>query len=160
MLHCEHGQHGSDDGKQVRERIHRVQKAIVEIEKKIAREKHNVKEAQLNNVMKDMLLEQMDVAEVYSPPRAAKMAETMGLRAGWSLDLTTCDEAGRPWDFNNVSMRNAAVRKVIRDKPRLLIGSPMCSAFGAMKNMNYARMTTEERQQRMAYGRKHLEFCA
>ena len=104
-------------------------------------------------------MEQMDVAEVYSPPRRAEMASRMGLRPGWSLDFTTCDEQGRPWDFNCPAMRNVAVRKFLQDKPRLLVGSPMCSAFSTMNDINYSRMIEEEKHQRLAYGRKHLEFC-
>ena len=145
-------------GSQMREKIHRVQRAIAEMELKMARDRHG-KELQLNNVMEDILFEQMNVAEVCSPFRVAKMAVTMGLRAGWGFDLTTCDENVRFWDFNDVSMRSAAVRRVIQDKPRLLIGSPMCGFSGSMSNLNYARMTEEETQQRMAYGREHLEIC-
>ena len=53
----------------------------------------------------------MDVAEIYSPPRATEMAKKLGLRAGWSMDITTIDEEGRPWDPNQVAMRNTVVRK-------------------------------------------------
>ena len=75
------------------------------------------------------------------------------------MDLTTNDETGRPWDFNELNMRNAAIRKLIQDKPRLLIGSPMCGPFGVMNNINYSRMSEEEKQQRITYGRRHLEIC-
>ena len=34
----------------------------------------------------------MDVAEVYSPPRVAKTAVRVGMKAGWSLDLTSLEE--------------------------------------------------------------------
>ena len=33
-----------------------------------------------------------DVAEIYSPPRMAEAAAALGLKSGWSLDLTTCDQ--------------------------------------------------------------------
>ena len=125
----------------------------------MSRERHRGKKLQLNNVMRNILLEQMDVAEVYSQLRVAEMAKSMGLRVGWSLDLTTCDEKGRPWDVNDVNMRNVAVRKVLQDKPRLLIGSPMCGPFSAMNNLSYIKMTPEEKEHKLAYGRKHLEFC-
>ena len=88
------------------------------------------------------------------------MARSMGLKAGWSLDLITQDIDGRPWNFNELEMRNRAVRRVINDQPLFLIGSPMCTAFGVMDQINYARMTAEEVQERMAYGRAHLEICA
>ena len=33
----------------------------------------------------------MDIAEIYSPPRVAQMADRMNLDAGWSMDPTTTD---------------------------------------------------------------------
>ena len=75
--------------------------------------------------MMHMMIAAMDVAEFYSPPRVATMASRMGLRVGWSLDLTTKDTDGRAWDFNVPEMRNRAARLVLKDKPMLLIGSPM-----------------------------------
>ena len=113
----------------------------------------------LNSVMMAELKKTMDVAEVYSPPRGVEMARKPGFRAGWSLDLTTMDEEGRPWDFNQVHMRNMAVRKLLSDKPRLLIRSPMCTALCSFNNINYKNMNPEEVQQRVQYGRQHLEFC-
>lgn len=64
------------------------------------------------NTVKDM-----DVAEVYSPPRIAEMVTRMGLRGGWSLDLTTQDDEGHGWDFRDEKMKNKVARKVIRDQP-------------------------------------------
>ena len=64
------------------------------------------------------------------------MAREMGLRAGWSFDLTTTDDDGRAWDFNSVEMRNRAIHKVLKDRPLLLIGSPMCIAYSTLNNIN------------------------
>ena len=145
---------------QVNEKKHQVQKAMAEIERKERQCMRGYKEGQLNCAMRQMMFENMEVAEIYSPPRITKRARRMGLRAGWSFDLTTCDENGRPWDFNCKEMGNAVVRKVIQDKPILWIGSPMGGPFGMMNNFNYACMIEEEKRQNMAYGRLHLEFCA
>ena len=71
----------------------------------------------------------MDIAEVYSPDRLTIVAKTHGLHAGWAMGITTTDEHGRPWDFDCAHMRNLATRKVLEDKPMLLIGSPMCTEF-------------------------------
>ena len=41
-----------------------------------------------------------DVSEAYSPPRITKMARTMGLHAGWVLDLVETDpDDNKPLDF-------------------------------------------------------------
>ena len=55
----------------------------------------------LDKTMLNMMVKQMQVSEVYSPPRVVEVANRMGLRGGWSLDLTTQDEQARPWAFNN-----------------------------------------------------------
>ena len=86
------------------------------------------------------------------------MARQMGLKAGWSLDLTTNDTDGRAWNFNDPEMRNRAARRVLIDKPLLLIGSPMCIVFSTMNFVNHSKMSPEEVQTRYAYARRHLEF--
>ena len=109
--------------------------------------------------MLGMVVKQMQVSEVYSPPRVVEMANRMGLRGGWSLDLTTSDENGRPWDFNNKTMRNKAIRKLFNYQPLVLIGSLMCAEYSALNRINHCRMSKEEVEVRMAYARKHLECC-
>ena len=113
----------------------------------------------INVCMMEELRKKMDIAEVYSPLRIVEMAKRMGLKGGWSPDLTTCDEDGRAWDFNQPEMRNRAARKFIKDKPRLLIGSPICTPFSQINNINHARMAPEEVNQRLDHGRTHLGFC-
>lgn len=143
----------------VQEKEHQVQKAITEIERKERQRERGAKQGQLDKTMRSILFEQMDVVEAYSPPRIAAMAQKMGVRSGWSFGFTTCDKHGRPWDFNYKQMRNDAVRLLLEDKPRLLIGSPMCGPFSTMNQINYVRMTEEEKQQKFEYGRRHLELC-
>ena len=75
--------------------------------------------------MMEVLLNQLDVVEVYSPPRVAAMARRMGMRQGWSLDLTTCDKDGRAWGFKIVEMWNGTIRPVAQDKPIIPIGSAL-----------------------------------
>ena len=102
-----------------------IRKAIHYVEMKMMKEASRDVSAQLDQAMLKMLLMNIDVAEVYSPPRVTQMARKMGLRACWSLDLTTTDADGRAWDFNSLEMRNRATRRVLQDRPLLLIGSPM-----------------------------------
>ena len=110
-------------------------------------------------MMLNMLTEQMQVAEVYSPPRVAEMANQMGMRGGWSLDLTTCDTDGMPWDFNNVNMRNRAIRKLFNDKPIVLIGSPMCTEYSTLNRLNHSKMPPEVVRARFEHARNHLKYA-
>eukprot|EP00973_Karenia_brevis_P017711 2432936-Karenia_brevis.AAC.1 len=55
-----------------------------------------------------MRLQSPDVVEIYSPPRVTQHAGQYNLKPGWSLDLTTMDENGEPWDFSKVHMKNKA----------------------------------------------------
>ena len=66
------------------------------------------------------------IAEAYSPPRVCAKAEEMGLKAGVSMDLTTTDEDGKPWDFSSPEMRNKSKMKVDEEKPEMLVVCPMC----------------------------------
>ena len=72
------------------------------------------------------------VSELYSPARVAataKLCPSYGIMPGFSLDLTTCDSDGRPWDFDDPEMRDRAWAKVVAEKPLFVIGPPMCTAF-------------------------------
>ena len=89
------------------------------------------KENGLERAMCRVTTNKMDIAEIYSPERTTKVARQMGLRAGWALDLTTADEHGSSLEFDKLEMRNKAVRMLLRDKPTLVIGSPMCTDFSA-----------------------------
>ena len=135
-----------------------ARQAMLEIERKTRMESHNLG-GMINSVMMKLMLIEMGVAEVYSPPRVVAMAKRLGLQVGWSLDLTTKDEQGRARDFNKVEMRNHAIRKFLKDKPKLFIGSPICTPFSQMNNLNYPKIKPEEVQQRLEYCRRHLEFC-
>ena len=72
------------------------------------------------------------VSEVYSPPRitkAAKLLPEYGVVPGLAFDLTVNDEDGRPWDFNIPAQRRRAREMLEQQRPLLLVGSPMCTAF-------------------------------
>ena len=75
-----------------------------------------------------------DVAEVYSPPRIVPVARRQGKNGGWSLDLTTSDSDGRPWDFDDEATRKRAERLIDNTQPKLLILSPMCTYLSSMMN--------------------------
>ena len=143
---------------QIREKRHTVLRAINTIERNLQKLEGNV-EQKLPQTMFKHLLAKMEMAAVHSPSRAINMARRMGLRAGWALAITTKDDDGREWDFNQLEMRDRAIRKLLCDKPLLFIFSPMCTAFSQLNNINHCRMGPSEVQRRMEYGRRHLEFC-
>ena len=43
---------------------------------------------------------------------------------------------GKAWDFNDEEKRRKAKALVTRDRPSLLIGTPMCTAFSILQNMS------------------------
>ena len=51
------------------------------------------------------------------------------------------------------------MNKVKKDKPLLIVGSPMCTDWSSMMNMNWPKMSDEERRRRMKEARKQLRFC-
>ena len=112
-------------------------------------------QSEMERALKD---DQHDIAEIYSPPRVVAEARAMGLRGGWSLDITGQDDQGQPWDFSQPKMREKAMRLLKETKPRLLIGSPMCTDWSVLMNLNWGRMSSEERERRMSEARTHLQF--
>ena len=98
------------------------------------------------------------ICEVYSPPRVAAAAGKMGEVPGWSLDLTTADNQGRAWDFDDPACRRRAVDLLEKSRPFLLVGSPMCTWFSTLMSLNFPRMSAEEIRQGMGRARRHLAF--
>ena len=79
---------------------------------------------------------------------------------GFALDLTVIDpDDGLPWDFNSLAKREKAMKMVRDQRPYMLIGSPMCTAFCAWQALNAARSTDRSRM-KLAYDRavRHIEF--
>ena len=74
------------------------------------------------------------LSELYSLPRVnamAKMCPSYGILPGFALDLTTQDADSRNWNFDDPVMRKSTWNKIDNEKPLLIVGSPMCTAFSA-----------------------------
>ena len=101
-----------------------------------------------------------DIAEMYSPPRMVKLARQLGLRDGWSLDLTREDpDDGKPWDFGTEEKRKKAMKMVDVDKPLMLVLSPMCGPFSRLNILfNYPRAEPEKVREAIKEGLMHLKF--
>ena len=91
----------------------------------------------------------VDVAEIYSPPRVGGEAARFGLKAGEAMDLIT------GWDFDRLEDRERAEEYVRREKPFILIGSPMCTMFSQLQTLT---PWTNEKQMAYEKARRHLQF--
>ena len=111
--------------------------------------------------VQNFLKSKRGIAEVYSPPRVVNEAKAAGLKAGFSLDLTTYNAAGQPWDFSKRSCRKEAWRLLQEQRPYMLVGSPPCTAYSILQNLN---MLTKEGWEKVKETRRraevHLRFCA
>jgi hypothetical protein len=101
----------------------------------------------------------VDIVEMYSRERVAKLCKQFGLSPGCSLDLTN------GFDFDTASDRKRAWDIVHRDEPLLLIGSPPCTYFSVLKESNkhlnrdnpvWIRRVDEH----LAKATRHVRFCA
>ena len=105
------------------------------------------------------------VSELYSPPRVTKELIRMRSRRmapGLALDFTVIDPSdGKPWDFNDPVKRERARMLVRRQRPYMLIGSPMCRAFSTWQFLNKFRaVDPQELERTRLQAIVHIEFMA
>ena len=72
----------------------------------------------------------VDITEVFSPEGVAKLCKKHVLTPGCSLVLTNGH------DFNKAADRERAWEIIKRDKPHTVIGSPPCTYFSALQELN------------------------
>ena len=94
----------------------------------------------------------VDVAEVYSPPRVTTVASKLGLKAGEAMDLTN------GWDFRLQRHRHAALRYIREAKPKLVIGSPECRPCSPLRNLTKHPKKTEEPKEQKVEAIEHIKF--
>ena len=71
-------------------------------------------------------LSESGISEIYSVPRVGARAPGHGLTQGWALDLMT------GWVFGAHDVRKRAKALLDRTRPKLLVGSPMCTYFDSL----------------------------
>ncbi len=87
-------------------------------------------------------------------------ATSLGLSPGFALDLAVNDpDNGMPWDFHVPAKCEKAVAKVREEKPKLLIGSSLCTPFSLLQNLLKNKGNIEEKKRLLARGIKHVKFC-
>ena len=99
-------------------------------------------------------------SEFYSPPRVAKKATDLGMKGGFSLDFSHPDQNGYIWDFDQHECRKKAMQLIREKKPYMIIGSPECTPFSQLQELNKLRPGGKEKvAAARERGIKHLEFC-
>ena len=99
-----------------------------------------------------------EVADIYSPPQIIVLLPGYGLYPGVVMDVTTNDETGSPWDFDDPRQRQRARERLRADKPLVLVGSPMCTVFCRLQSINYAKMHPDRVRAILSKARMHLNF--
>ena len=101
------------------------------------------------------------VSELCSPPRVtAELGRlpVMSLVGGSCFDLRG-DANGVAWDFTKAAHRERARERVRREKPFLVIGSPPCTEFSVVQNMNRHHFSAAEARRRRAEAMTLLGFA-
>ena len=62
------------------------------------------------------------------------------------------------WDFTNVEMRNQAFKKIVAEKPFLLVGAHPCATWRSKSNASWSRMTQRENDDELHRARVHMQF--
>ena len=101
----------------------------------------------------------VDVAEAFSPPRMSAMAEKLGYKPGFSLDLTRTNSEGRAWDLSDQVMQEAALKLLDEQKPHVLVVSPPCTWFSTLMNLNIGKMQEEQVEKNLEKAIGHVAFA-
>ena len=112
----------------------------------------------MNIIMHVLAVLQKHISEVYSPPTFTSLASEYSLTPGTSFDITVNDENGLPWDFDIPEQRERCKQRILKDKPWLLVGSPPCTAFSSLQNLNRQRLEDKKWRAMIEHGTRHLLF--
>ena len=101
----------------------------------------------------------VDMTEIYSPIRVAKVCIRMGLTPGSSTDLTS------GFDFTKISDRERAWKRITTEKPFIVIGSPPCTKLSILQELCKAVHGDkpgwmDKHKLELEEATKHVECCA
>ena len=107
----------------------------------------------------DMMLMSADVTEIFSPERVASVCKEFGLQPRMSMDIKS------GYDFDNKKDRDRCWEAIERDKPSMIIGSPPCTLFSKLQELNKFMYKDDHMwmlkfQERMEHAKRYVEFCA
>ena len=72
----------------------------------------------------------VDISEMFSPERVTSVCREYGLAPGQAMDIKN------GYDFDLAADRKKAWDSILRDKPKLVIGSPPCTFFSRLQELN------------------------
>ena len=72
----------------------------------------------------------VDISEVFSPERVRKLCKSYGLEPGQVMDIKN------GYNFDHAGDRKRAWESVVKDKPKLRIGSQPCAFFSRLQELN------------------------
>ena len=72
----------------------------------------------------------VDISEMFSPERATAVCTQYGLVPGQAMDVKN------GFDFDLAVDRKKAWDSIVRDKSKLVIGSPPCTFFSRLQGLN------------------------
>ena len=109
------------------------------------------------NVVKD----EFDVSEVFSPARVTVYAKERGLNAGYSLDLEHVDcITNRKWDLS-IKREQQRLWSLMAKRPSsLIIASPPCTTFSTLQHLRRGGVPADEREYGLELLRVGIEVCA
>ena len=125
-LHSQQSQQEEQEPERQREEeeAEEKDKEILETRQQIIREEpRNMGEASAN----------MEVTEVFSPPRISARAIETQMGTGIALDLGFTDSNGIRWGFDDPKGRKDAPTLIRATQPKFVVGSPERTAFSATR---------------------------
>lgn len=110
--------------------------------------------AERQSVAKDLAklgqeLNDIHVAEIFSPPRVTAAAGRMGLTPGLAFDIS------QGWDLDNPANIRRLWQYVRSERPMLIIGSSECRAFSSLQNLSQG---SPNYQATLDKGARHLKL--
>ena len=100
-----------------------------------------------------------DVMEIFSPPRVVTVARKRGLTGKWSVDKLVTRPDGQAWNLYDRKHQKEVLEIIEEEKPGLVIGSPPCSWYSRIMNLNWGRTPRWRRRQMMHEARSYFNFA-
>ena len=103
-------------------------------------------------------LDGVDVCEIFSPERVTAVCKQAGLVPGEAMDIKS------GYDFDLLADRQRCWKSIVEDEPLLIIGSPPCTLFSRLQELNKHMYRNNEAwlekfQIAMEQAKRYVRFC-